>query len=311
MPHCFYLIGDAHLGKSFKSKDIPLEMKGKREELLIEKFIGRFSHGLEAIAETDFMEGIIQLGDLFDSPNVSYDTLLLAYRTLLDVESKGVPCYILAGNHDLSKDLNRKSAMEILAEMFRDSKHIHFIINEPVLINDDVLIVPYSHFKTVEEQVKDYLGVAKEVYGHFNVEDFTYLSTNFEHVYTGHIHKPEQLGNVLVVGSILPLTFGEDANNSFMKTCSLEEYERDVAEGISESKCYRIKLKDGQELPLEKKCLQMSVYKEKVENVENISVDFDTFDLEKIMRDTMGDPDLFEEVYALYNQLRMEEASNV
>lgn len=311
MSHCFYLIGDAHLGKSFKSKDIPLEMKGKREELLIEKFIDRFFYGLEAITETDFMEGIIQLGDLFDSPNVDYNTLLLAYRTLLDAESKGVPCYILAGNHDLSKDLNRKSAMEILAEMFRDSKHIHFIINEPVLINDDVLIVPYSHFKTVEDQVKDYIGIAKEVYGHFNVEDFAYLSANFEYVYTGHIHKPEQLGNVLVIGSIMPLTFGEDTNNRFMKTCSLEEYEKDVAEGTSESKCYRIKLKEGEELPLEKKCLQMSVYKEKTEEVEDISVNFDTFDLEKIMKDTINDHDLFEELYTLYNQLRMEEASNV
>lgn len=309
--HCFYLIGDAHLGKSFKSKDIPLEMKGKREELLIEKFIDRFSHGFEAIAETDFMEGIIQLGDLFDSPNVDYNTLLLAYRTLLDVESKEVPCYILAGNHDLSKDLNRKSAMEILAEMFRDSKHIHFIIDEPLLVNGDVLIVPYSHFKTVEEQVKDYLGMAKEVYGHFNVEDFAYLSANFEYVYTGHIHKPEQLGNVLVVGSILPLTFGEDANNSFMKTCTLEEYEKDVAEGTSESKCYRIKLKEGEELPLEKKCLQMSVYKDKPEEIEEISVDFETFDFRQLMKEAIPDSELFAEVYTLYNQLRMEEASNV
>ena len=309
--HCFYLIGDAHLGKSFKSKDIPLEMKGKREELLIEKFIDRFSHGLESIAETDFMEGIIQLGDLFDSPNVDYNTLLLAYRTLLDVESKEVPCYILAGNHDLSKDLNRKSAMEILAEMFRDSKHIHFIIDEPLLVNGDVLIVPYSHFKTVEEQVKDYLGRAKEVYGHFNVEDFAYLSAHFEYVYTGHIHKPEQLGNVLVVGSILPLTFGEDANNSFMKTCTLEEYEKDVAEGTSESKCYRIKLKEGEELPLEKKCLQMSVYKDKPEEIEEVSVDFETFDFGQLMKEAIPDSELFAEVYTLYNQLRMEEASNV
>ena len=309
--HCFYLIGDAHLGKSFKSKDIPLEMKGKRENLLIEKFIGRFSHGLESIAETDFMEGIIQLGDLFDSPNVSYDTLLLAYRTLLDVESKEIPCYILAGNHDLSKDLNRKSAIEILAEMFRDSKYIRFIINEPLLVNDDVLIVPYSHFKTIEDQVKDYIGIAKEVYGHFNIEDFDYLSANFEYVYTGHIHKPEQLGNVLVVGSILPLTFGEDANNRFMKTCTLEEYERDVAEGTSDNRCYRIKLREGEELPLEKKCLQMSVYKDKPEETRDIDVDFETFDLEKIMKEDIKDQDLFTEIFNLYQQLRLEEANNV
>ncbi len=310
--HCFYLIGDAHLGKSFKSKDIPLEMKGKRERLLREKFETLIDKGMrECCIGTSPVETIIQLGDLFDSPNVDYDTLLYTYKLLVEVENNEVPCYILAGNHDLSKDMNRESAIEILAKMFRKSEHIKFIIDQPEVVYGDVLLVPYSHFKTVEDQVKDYIGIAKEVYGHFNIEDFDYLSERFEKVYTGHIHKPEQLGNVTVIGSIMPLTFGEDPENNFMKTCTLEEYERDVAEGISESKCYRIKLKEGQELPLEKKCLQMSVYKEKTEEVEDISVDFDTFDLETIMKDTINDSDLFEELYTLYNQLRVEEASNV
>ena len=312
MLHCFWFIGDSHLGKTFKSKDIPLEMKGKRERLLREKFETLIDKGMrECCIGTSPVEAIIQLGDLFDSPNVDYDTLLYTYRLLVEVENNEVPCYILAGNHDLSKDMNRESAIEILAKMFRKSEYIKFIINQPEVIYGDVLLVPYNHFKTIEEQVEDYRHKARIVCGHFNVEEFAYLSERFEEVYTGHIHSPYTVGNVTVIGSIMPLTFGEDPENNFMKTCTLAEYERDVAEGTSDNRCYRIKLKEGEELPLEKKCLQMSVYKDKPEETKDIDVNFESFDLESIMKEEIKDPDLFTEIYNLYQQLRLEEANNV
>ena len=312
MKNRFCLIGDAHLGKTFKSKDIPLEMKGKREKLLRERFETLIDKGMrECCIGTSPIEGIIQLGDLFDSPNVDYDTLLYTYKLLVEVENNEVPCYILAGNHDLSKEMNRESAIEILAKMFRKSEHIKFVIDHPVIIHGDILLVPYNHFKTIEEQVEEYCHKARIVCGHFNVEEFAYLSERFEKVYTGHIHSPSSVGNVTVIGAIMPLTFGEDPDNSFMKTCTLEDYERDVAEGTSEGRCYRIKLKEGEELPLEKKCLQMSVYKDKPEELKDIDVNFETFDFEKIMKEDIKDPDLFEELFSLYQQLRLEEANNV
>ena len=96
-----------------------------------------------------------------------------------------------------------------------------------------------------------------------------------------------------------------------MRTVTLDEYEKDLAAGVSDYRCYRIKLRDGEELPAEKHCLQMSVYNEKKpdESEQDINVEFETFDMDQLLHEALDDTGLFEEIYGLYNEYKMAEVS--
>lgn len=312
-----FLIGDVHLGRKFKNKDIPLDKRGFREKLLRIRFEQYIKMGI-----CQFKSGncncVIQLGDLFDSFCVSYEDLLYAYEQLDRFNQEQVPCYIIAGNHDISKDTERVSALELLHLMFIHSnknKFVRVLDSDTITIyNDDEvhILMPYSHQNNTIEATKIFQDNEHKqyLYGHFDEPFPIEWQHQFEHVYTGHIHKPKTEGNTTVVGSILPLTFAEDPNNMFMRTVTLDEYEKDLAEGVSEYRCYRIKLREGEELPVEKHCLQMSVYEEKKDiSEEDMSVDFETFDLEKLMHEALDDIGLFEEIYKLYSEYKMAEAS--
>lgn len=312
-----FLIGDVHLGRKFKNKDIPLDKRGFREKLLRIRFEQYIKTGIEEV-QKGTCSCIVQLGDLFDSFCVSYEDLLYAYEQLDKFNDTKIDCYILAGNHDISKDTERVSALELLDLMFLRStktKYVHILITDTITAYDDDevhILMPYSHQNNTVEGTKIFQDNEHKqyLYGHFDEPFPVEWQHQFEHVYTGHIHKPKTEGNITVVGSILPFTFAEDPTNTFMRTVTLDEYYEDLNNGVSEYRCYRIKLRDGEELPAERHCLQMSVYEEKKDiSEEDISVDFETFDLEKLMHEALDDTGLFEEIYKLYSEYKMAEAS--
>lgn len=308
-----YTIGDVHLGKRFRNKDIPLDKRGVREEILRIRFDQYVKLAIKAVKSGKY-EAVVQLGDLFDSFAVSYEDLMFAYKTLLQFCNEKIPCYILAGNHDYSKDNSRLSAFDVLSKMFELTKDnfVHFIKDKPkaLYLEDYVhLLVPYSHDHDSKQDAKS-MYAQTVIYGHFDEPFPDSWQTNFAHVYTGHIHKPEVRGNITIVGSILPFTFAEDAHNSFMRTVTLDEYEKDLSLGLSNYRCYRIILRDGEELPEEKHCLQMSVYKEKeADEDSDLTVAFETFDLEQLMHEALDDLNLFEEIYKIYSEYKMSEVS--
>lgn len=312
----FYTIGDVHLGKKFRSKDIPLDKRGVREKLLIARFQLYVNNAIKQSKNGNY-KGVVLLGDLFDSFCVSYEDLLMAYQILYEFEKNQIGCYVLAGNHDVSKDTTRVSAFSLLRKMMSDSgcKYIGFIENEvKTYLLDGIyyIFVPYHHEKTYEEQLKPYANLSgrKVVFGHFEEPYTNWLKSNFDEIYTGHIHLPRREGNVTVVGSIMPFTFAEDATNQFMRTCSLNEYESDKEKGLSSYRCYRIKLNQGEELPDNPDCLQMSVYKEReVETETDLTVAFETFDFEELMHEALDNLDLFNELYKVYTEYKMLEAS--
>lgn len=313
-----FLIGDVHLGRKFRNKDIPLDKRGFREQLLRFRFQKYIDLAIESVESREY-SCVIQLGDLFDSFAVPYEDLLFAYEQLSRFNQSNVTCYIIAGNHDLSKDKSRISALSMLKKMLGD-RCVHIVTEDYQVIHDNLnneqhVLVPYHHesdsrkdlkiFRVIGDQFKSY------IYGHFDEPFPAEWQQQFTHVYTGHIHKPRKEGNITVVGSILPLTFAEDANNSFMRTVTLDEYEKDLAAGVSDYRCYRIKLRDGEELPAEKHCLQMSVYNEKKpdDSEQDINVEFETFDMDQLLHEALDDTGLFEEIYGLYNEYKMAEVS--
>jgi DNA repair exonuclease SbcCD nuclease subunit len=302
----FYLIGDAHIGKKFKSKDIPLDKKGLREKRLVNKLVEKVGQGIASYNRGE-TKGIIQMGDLFDSFCVSYEDLATVHQIISYIEANRVPLWIIRGNHDVSKDLGRLSAFSILSMFFHSSQYVHFV-TEPMRIENAVLI-PYTHGENIAATISSYAQPNLDVYGHFEESDFPLLMSRFAHVYTGHIHKPREEANLTVVGSIMPLTFGEDDSGQFMKTCTLAEYEKDRANGMTSDRCYRIKLEEGESLPTDFDCFQMSALKEQNEE-EDITVDFDTFDIEQIMHESLDSLGLFDELYKLYTDYKLAEISD-
>lgn len=313
----FYTIGDVHLGKKFRSKDIPLDKRGVREKLLLARFQLYVNNAIKQCKSGNY-KGIVFLGDLFDSFCVSYEDLLMAYQILYEIEKAHIPCYILAGNHDVSKDMTRISAFSLLRKMMHDGgcRYIGFIENDIKVysLEDNIsyIFVPYVYGKNYEEQLAPYakLPGKKIVFGHFEEPYTNWLKANFTEIYTGHIHLPRKEANVTVVGSIMPLTFAEDPTNQFMRTCTLADYEADLAYGLSSYRCYRIKLNEGEELPKDPDCLQMSVYKVgEINDTEDLSVAFETFDLEKLMHEALDNLGLFDEIYKIYAEYKMQEAA--
>ena len=312
-----FLVGDVHLGRKFRNKDIPLDKRGVREQILRLRFQQYVDLAIKSVKSGNY-KLVIQLGDLFDSFAVPYEDLLFAYEQLSKFNRENVTCYIIAGNHDLSKDTSRVNALAMLKKMLGD-KCVHIITEDYQVIHDNLnneqhVLIPYNHEDDSRKNLRPFriIGDIKSyIYGHFDEPFPIEWQQQFTHVYTGHIHKPREEGNITVVGSILPLTFAEDANNSFMRTVTLDEYEKDLADGVSDYRCYRIKLRDGEELPTEKHCLQMSVYNEKKpdDSEQDINVEFETFDMDQLLHEALNDTGLFEEIYSLYNEYKMAEVS--
>lgn len=309
------LIGDVHIGRKFKSKDIPLDVKGLREQVLLAQFKRKIVEAINSYKQDPNHSGVIILGDLFDSFCVGYDDLINAYNILKLLIDNEVPCDIIAGNHDISKDKERISALEILRMMTLGSS-LNYVIEKPLVYQEGKeILVPYMTDEDLRRNliIRTYWGQGFTIIGHFEEASFPWLKQGFSKVFSGHIHLPRVEDNLVVVGSIMPLTFAEDATNTFMKTCTLEEYEQDLAMGVSMGRCYRLKLKDGEELPANPKCLQMSKYVEKKEKIENaeLNVDFEPFDIEKLMHEALDNLGLFDEMYNQYLNNRMAEVENV
>lgn len=312
-----FLIGDVHLGRKFRNKDIPLDKRGVREQILRLRFQQYIDLAIKSVKSGSY-KLVIQLGDLFDSFAVPYEDLLFAYEQLSRFNRENITCYIIAGNHDLSKDTGRVSALSMLKRMLGD-QCVHIVTEDYQVIHDNLnneqhVLIPYNHEDDSRKNLRLFriIGNIKSyIYGHFDEPFPVEWQQQFTHVYTGHIHKPREEGNITVVGSILPLTFAEDANNSFMRTVTLDEYEKDLAAGVSEYRCYRIKLRDGEELPAEKHCLQMSVYNDKKpdDSEQDINVEFETFDMDQLLHEALDDTGLFEEIYSLYNEYKMAEVN--
>ena len=100
------IVGDPHLGKAFMN-GVPLARRGERERLLREAF-------LQALNPQGAKIHVL-LGDLFDRPKVSFETIFFAaeaYRQVVQA-SPQVEFFILAGNHDLSRDSTHVSALQL------------------------------------------------------------------------------------------------------------------------------------------------------------------------------------------------------
>lgn len=294
-------VADTHFGRVFK-QGVPLDKRGIYEK----KILDEFKEVIDS-TETEF----VHLGDLFDTVQVSNEVLVSVFKIIFDAVSVHPERHyvFIAGNHDLPREKDADSSFKILSIMLSGFKNVRFVIDKPV-IEGQFCYMPWSYFDDYNSFNE--FGSVKYVFGHFNdpapagvsaARNLTRLS--------GHYHKRHLTPDgVLYIGSLEPMAFGEETDDSVMKTVTLEEYNNTPASEF-EGKRIRVLLKPGEELPSfeDFKGLQLTG-KIKTENGEdlNLEVDFSSdFDFKAKFYEYLQDCKIKNELWELYETLKAEE----
>lgn len=211
------LIPDIHF-REFLSYNDYIEGGREKEENKILDFI---------IDSFKLCEGIVFLGDIFDSKTPSSTVIKKAVNFIERFEGKDI--YIILGNHDLIFG-GTKSSLDFLKEI--KSKKWHII--DKITEIDDLTFMPYFlkqnfNVDTNEEAAKllvKKLKPNKILFGHSAVSstkvksgstDFfneivlsrADLEKKFSLIVMGHIHSPSITGNTVILGSVFTSEVGE------------------------------------------------------------------------------------------------------
>ena len=135
---------DPHMGKAFRT-GVPLHRLGERERSQMTDLICSLEQGEETYH--------VCTGDLFDRFAVPNHVLLAVYEAYSEaaVERPDREFFILRGNHDGSRDINRISSFELLALMLRPFKNITVISDKPAVHAGGLGFIPWHPFKDAEE----------------------------------------------------------------------------------------------------------------------------------------------------------------
>lgn len=287
------LIGDTHFGRKFKT-GVPIHRRGELETLFYKKFE-------EALYQDEKLT--IQLGDLFDSPIVDLDTIDSVF-TLIHRASRLRPnreFIFIRGNHDASRNSAQATAFEILIEMCGRLENVHFVTDTLRLGNNVFIGWDYHREEPLSETFKR--ADVKEddvIFGHFEEPVDPYLLSVPNSVYSGHIHKKHDVGNIHFVGSLLPIAFGEESDDMIMETVTLDELKERDPESIKHKRI-RVLLKEGEEAPDSLDCLQLIVKREdKEDNQIVLDVETECVDMRKLFDEELSESGMSEELYKKY-----------
>ncbi len=271
------VVGDPHLGKAFMN-GVPLARRGERECLQRQAF-------LQALDPQGARMHVL-LGDLFDRPKVSFETIFFAaeaYREVVQANPQ-VEFFILAGNHDLSRDSTHVSALQLFQMMVSVS-----VLTEPTRIGADLLAIPWSPWKTAAELVGEIKEGAITAFSHWDIDGNgpnliptkALARLGIKRVFNGHVHLPRALERdgieIMNVGS--PQPFGHGEGEELYVTIELDQFKSDPDQ--YRDKCVRLRLKEGELMDCEVDCLQLQV-ETPPQNVD-LSVDYDAaFDMKAL-----------------------------
>lgn len=258
-----HLIGDPHLGKSFKT-GVPVHRLGEREFAQRVRFV----HELHDDADI-----IVMVGDLFDHPAVTREVVLQAAMAALSAaENNPDVLYIyMRGNHDQARNLSKVGAWPLFRRMVADRHDNLIVCDEPTVVRK-LAILPWEWERTTEQQVeviKDQ-GPVEHAIGHWDLVQFdddgdhmapvASLRAAFGEIglWSGHFHRPGVYPvdgvDVNCTGSMMPYAHGEDPYGEvYVTITAAEAAERtDLA-----NKCVRILLQPGEKMP-EIDCLALT-----------------------------------------------------
>lgn len=239
------------------------------------------------------------LGDLFDKASVSYDLIFNVYMEYHKASkmNPNTTYYILKGNHDYLRDLERISAFDLLAELLMTEKNIIIITN--YLVVNKTLLCAWQPVKTAAELVSEVKerGITT-AFGHWDIEDYGSEVPNLiplealaklgvKTAITGHVHKASEftkLGvDVVVWGSMQPFAHGEEPDDSLYVTLTLDEAKKQQA--TLANKCVRVLLKPDEKLDFPLNCLQLVQKVVEDKTSKTISqVQLGEFDMEELFK---------------------------
>lgn len=151
------------------------------------------------------------LGDITDRKD--RHSAYFINRLVKELKRIQIPTIIIAGNHDTT--IHPPSFLEFLNEIENISYY-----TKPT-IHNDVLLLPFSgnpleDWKSIELEDFDAIFLHATVTGAKTENGFTLTNNklpSFENVkklYSGDIHTPQKVGNLIYVGAPHPVKFGDD-----------------------------------------------------------------------------------------------------
>lgn len=289
------LIGDPHLGRKFET-GVPLHRRGERELSQSVQFAAEHHCGADII---------IQVGDLFDHPEVPRSVVLAAAQACLTAAENNPDTLIIemAGNHDQPRNLSTVGAWPLFKKMVENRFPNLLVVDRPCVV-EGIALFPWEWNRTALSQLEDVAGEkAEHAVGHW---DLTVFDGKDDHlvparalrdmfgdqlqIWSGHYHVPAvyEVDGVPVTctGSMQPYSHGEDPEGKLYVTLTrAEALERD---DLSD-KCVRIILAPGEELP-EIDCLALTHKREQQEK-DQTTVSYDDFDFATLVAERIKDRD--------------------
>ena len=290
--HKFKLIGDPHLGRVFKT-GVPTHRLGDRERLVEEQFYAEISDRTSV--------PVIIMGDLFDKYSVP-ESLVLWAADKLNEAAEWKKIYVLRGNHDLSRDEEKRGSFDVLEKL---CPNVVFVkgVWEIQLENGYLALFGYDAFKSATELANqltvncNYLAA----FGHYDLtshgSDFNLVPTEvfaalkIPTVYTGHIHRAQTIERhgvtVHAVGSMQPYAHGEQAEGDLLyQTLTLDEFNARNPEDFLDVNL-RILLKGDEVFDTQLDCLSL-VFKHIAEDdAEPLEVAYDSFNSDNILTECL------------------------
>lgn len=167
---------------------------------------------------------IIIAGDLFDTNLVSLSTLLSILKVMSNHPER---IWILAGNHDLSKNTMTMSSFDFLGQVVNllpVSTGISLVTKPTLIERHNLVMIPHlSNQDIFDKALSDYSNENYTLITHCNYDNFFALNKDhslnmtleqaqgFKQVISGHEHAIRNVGNVHMLGSFVPCTVKEAA----------------------------------------------------------------------------------------------------
>ncbi len=305
------ILGDPHLGRRFTT-GVPLARMGEREIEIEAQFM----------AHIDDVEDVgmhVCLGDLFDRPAVSHHHVRHAALTYLAAAHRNpkVKFVILAGNHDLSRDLEVVTAFEVLRLILSTVPNIQ-VVNQDAQTIDGMLFVPWSpimNARAMVEPVRKF-GPFPAAFGHWDVvnpksDDNLIPPLDTPLIITGHVHRRRVITHadqqILVAGSMQPYAHGEDWTGEMYWTGTLAEL-AEMPDADRRRRCLRVVLEPGQRLPTEIDARQLTALAARPDEglLAEIAGSADALDIPTIWNEVMAahavPDDLVQELFNQYKE---------
>jgi hypothetical protein len=253
----------------------------------------------------------ICMGDLFDKSYVPYWVILKTAEIYLEaaMANPNTVYFIIRGNHDASRDEERKTAFMVLTSILKDVLNIRIVDDEPVTL-DGFGVIPWHPIINAKAMVKQHerqLMTCHTVFGHWDVVDFggdnvipaaELAELGVSTAYTGHDHVARELTidglKVCVTGSMQPYSHAEDPAGNLYVTKPLSEVVKNPE--AFKDKCLRVLLAPGESLDFTVDCLQLSTKREGVEDEEEtVAVEYDAFDFGALLKQAATEEGLSED----------------